>query len=178
MNRFEELLDRFTGLLDRFEGHGGSSTDAPASNGSASPVKRLHKAVKEFDSEIAPALDKFVELGKQHSNTKIHEASEFTKESFILMRNIIQAITESKQEKTENMAKVVSPSIKDLDKKLGKCSRDLNIKNHCRALLDSLQLIQLTIMDDPHDMGKEFLGQIDFYGNKVVQEGKELDTQW
>jgi hypothetical protein len=33
-------------------------------------------------------------------------------------------------------------------------------------------------MDDPFDMGKEYLGQIDFYGNKVVQLKKEPDTEW
>ena len=127
MNRFDELLDRFDNLLNRFEGSEGGAT---ASGASGSQQKRLHKAVKEFDQTIAPELEKFVELGKKHSNPKIHEASEATKDSFILMRNVIQAITESKKEKTEEMAKILAPFIKDLDKKIGKCSRDLNIKNH------------------------------------------------
>jgi len=39
-------------------------------------------------------------------------------------------------------------------------------------------MVQLSILNDPHDMGKEFLAQIDFYGNKVLMERKQPDSDW
>jgi hypothetical protein len=183
MNRFDELLNRFEGLLNRFEGsegrlEGGDSTAASTPSSGAKKVARVHKAVREFDEAIVPPLTKFIELSEKHSNKIIPEVSLLAKEGFHLIRNIIHAITISKDEPTANLAAVVSPHIKELDKKISKKMKDLNVKNHCRALLDGLQLIQLTLMHDPHEMGKEFLGQIDFYGNKVLMEQKEPDTEW
>jgi hypothetical protein len=124
------------------------------------------------------STEKFLKLAKEHPNKLIPEASELIVDAFKLMRNVIQAITESKPDTTQNLAVVITPYVKELDTKIGKKMKDINVKNHCRALLDGLQLVQLVIMDDPFDMGKEYLGQIDFYGNKVVQLKKEPDTEW
>lgn len=178
MNRFDDLLNRFEGLLNRFEGGEGVAPTPSGSGQPSTPAKRLHKAVKELNQAINEPLKKFVELSEKHPNKLINEATLLSKEGFELALSIVHAITLSKKETTENMAKVVSPHLKDLDKKIGDKSKKLEIKNHCRALLDGLQLIQLTIMEDPHDMGKEFLGQIDFYGNKVIQLQTEPDTEW
>jgi len=190
MNKFEDLIERFEGLLDRFEGAPGamatgtttaSSASAPTTSEGTSakkPTKRLHKVVKGFDEVMTEPLKKFIELSKKHENKKIHEASGYIKEMFETIRMIIVAITESKKESLQNMGALISPIVKDLDHKIGKCSKDAKIKNHVKSLIDSIQLVQLPIMDDPHDMGKEFLAQIDFFGNKVLTQRIELDVEW
>lgn len=189
MNKFEELLERFDGLLNRFEGGSGSATATSATGGgqattseSAKPTAakptRLHKAVKGFDSAMNEKIAEFLALAEKHSNKKILEASKVIKEMFDLIRNIIHAVTMSKGTKAEVMGEFITPHCKSLDKKLGKFLRDPDIKNHVKALLDSLQLIQLPLMHDPHDMGKEFLAQIDFFGNKVLMMRVEQETKW
>lgn len=178
MNRFDELLERFEGLLNRFEGTEGAPTGSSASFGQAGKKEKVHSAIKEFDDMFLPQLDKFVNLGKTHANKIVHEVSELGREAFMLIRAILLSITQSKHQKTSDLAIIISPHIKELDNKIAKKMKDLDVKNHCKSILDSLQLIQITIMDDPHDMGKEFLAQIDFYGNKVLQLRKEPDTEW
>jgi hypothetical protein len=182
MNRFDEMLNRFEGLLNRFEGAEGAptaSTTASDAGSASAPAKkeRVHKAIKEFDELMTDPLNRFKEASKKLENKNIEAMTDNCVEVFHLMRSIILAITKSKTDKTENMAPIIAPFVKDFDKKIGK-ARDPKIKNHQKALLDGLQLIQLTIMHDPHDYGKEFLAQIDFFGNKVLMERKDLDTQW
>ena len=134
MNQFEDLLNRFSGLLDRFEGKGGahaapSSTSAPsASIKPESSSKRLHKVVKEFDNVMTDPLNLFIEQATKYENKKIGEASGYIKEMFLTIRNIIHAITLSKKSDSTKMGELISPIVKDLDKKIGKCSRDMNIK--------------------------------------------------
>lgn len=105
-------------------------------------------------------------------------ASHHIIEQFMIMRAIISAITKSKPIKTQDLGAILSPIIKDLDMKIGKKLRGLDLKNHCKALIDGLQLMQLTIIDDPIDHGKEFLAQIDFFGNKILTSNNQEDIEW
>ena len=139
MNRFEDLLNRFSGLLNRFEGEGPShplsenvstTPSKSPSTSSTGPAKREHKILNEFDRVMNASLDKFIELGNKHENKKIGEVSLYIKEMFQLIRNIIQAVTESKKESTENMAVLITPLVKNLDTKIGKYSKDSKIRNH------------------------------------------------
>lgn len=184
-NKLEGLVGRFEGLLNRFEiGQPGVGSDVvsqvltEASTVSAAPVKRLHKAVKGFNEALLEPLERWQTIADKHSNKKLIEATRIVRESFAMIGHVIQAITESKQTKSEVFAEIIGPLIKKVDKDIGNCSKDMAIKNHCKALLDGVQLLQLSFMDDPYDMGKEFLNQIDFYGNKVLNERKDPDTEW
>ena len=181
MNRLEDCINRFEALLNRFEGSEGSgpvSVSSGETKTSSAPKVRLHKVVKEYDATMNPLLEKFSALGEKHSNKLVQEATVFAKDMFTLIRTIIYSITMSKPTKVDQLASVISPKIKDLDNKIGKKLRGMELKNHCKVLLDGLQLIQLAIMDDPHDIGKEYLAQIDFFGNKILTSGKEQDVEW
>eukprot|EP00345_Euplotes_harpa_P016791 CAMPEP_0168338848 /NCGR_PEP_ID=MMETSP0213-20121227/13105_1 /TAXON_ID=151035 /ORGANISM="Euplotes harpa, Strain FSP1.4" /LENGTH=211 /DNA_ID=CAMNT_0008344757 /DNA_START=362 /DNA_END=994 /DNA_ORIENTATION=- len=47
-----------------------------------------------------------------------------------------------------------------------------------KVLTDGIQLCQLVVFDDPHDMGKEYIAQIDFFGNRILTSNVEPDIQW
>ena len=182
MNKLEDMLDRFEGLLNRFEGSEGATAGSSATGGASGATKtkkvKQHQAVKDFETIVTPLIEKFSGAGKAHPNEKIQKATVHVVEKFNTIRNLIHAVTISKQTKSEDLSAVVAPIMKDFDMKIGKTLKGLDLKNHQKALIDGLQLIQLVMVEDPTDYGKEFLAQIDFFGNKILTGDKKEDADW
>ena len=184
MNKFEDLLSRFEGLLNRFEGTESapcakpSGVDDTTGKAAGPAAPRLPKVVKDFDSAVQESLDKFLDLGSKHTSKVIQDLSVVVKDQFKMMRDIVHAISISKKEKPEDMAAEISVIFKSLDDRVFKLGKDMVHKNHSKVMHDGLQLINLLIMDDPVEMGKEYLAQMDFFGNKILTSQVDADMEW
>lgn len=187
MNKFEDLLQRFEGLLNRFEGTESApstasakaveATEAPSTS-SAPAAPRLPKQIKDFDTAVQESLNKFLDIGNGHTSKVIQGFTLVVKDQFKLMRDLIHAICTSKKETPADIVAEITPIYKALDDRVFKLGKDLNFKNHSKVIQDGLQLINLLVMEDPVEIGKEYLDQMDFFGNKILTSQVQPDWDW
>ncbi len=104
-------------------------------------------------------FDKWDQQAEAAGGGVLSELNAAAKDAFKLTRAVLVALTTSKRRGAEEIAKVIGKPIGDVFKKAGKLqNKDRNKRDHAKAVIDGLNLLQWYLQADKIEFAKEHAG--------------------